>query len=331
MTEHKPDPHIQLATLPAVCYPATLDLADAVLSHEGTVYFYRDAAYSQRMQTTMVAQPGTETYYILVDNEGCILKTSMQATINEIDIELSGDLHLCAEEDYAVSMRMVGPQASQYSYQWTSSLGAVQDKLVFPQSTITDVASENITYSLHVANGACQVDETVLVEVNPLPVYTVDTSDKDSVFVQLQSSGYEPYEFNFEPTGSQAWGSFVRPEPGNYLVSVIDNYGCKTEQYVDIERILVPLVIPPFFTPNGDGVNDIWHIENIEYYPEAVIRIYDRFSKLVAEYNGTVPGWDGTYRGHPMVSTDYWYYIKIEVLGKPISGHVTLFRGKGAD
>ena len=226
---------------------------------------------------------------------------------------------------------MSGPQASQYQYQWHSDLGQVNEKFTFPTSVVSGVATTSDTYYLEVRNGACQVNESVRVDVNPLPVYTVNTEDKDSVFVSLETSGYEPYEFYFEPIGTQFEPNFLRPDPGNYLMVGTDNFGCKTEQYVDIKRILVPLVIPPFFTPNGDGVNDIWHIENIEYYPEAVIRIYDRFSKLVAEYNGTVPGWDGTYRGHPMVSTDYWYYIKIDVLGKAISGHVTLFRGKGAD
>ena len=116
-----------------------------------------------------------------------------------------------------------------------------------------------------------------------------------------------------------------------HTVGVEDSLGCETERDVNIERVLVPLVIPSFFTPDGDGKNDLWVIENIQYYPDAVIKVYDRFHKLVAQYDGTVAGWDGTYRGHPLPSTDYWYYVKVEELGKPLTGHVTLLRGKHAE
>ena len=88
-----------------------------------------------------------------------------------------------------------------------------------------------------------------------------------------------------------------------------------------------PIVIPSFFTPDGDGRNDTWEIGNLSKYPDAVVRIYDRFHKKLVEYNGTAAGWDGNYNGHPCVSTDYWYYIHIPELGKPVTGHFTLFRG----
>lgn len=80
-----------------------------------------------------------------------------------------------------------------------------------------------------------------------------------------------------------------------------------------------------YFTPNGDGMNDLWEIGNIGSYPDAVILIYDRFTRLLRRYTGNDKGWDGTYNGHPMPMDDYWYIIAHPQLGTR-SGHFTLKR-----
>lgn len=88
---------------------------------------------------------------------------------------------------------------------------------------------------------------------------------------------------------------------------------------------LSPVKIPKYFTPNGDGVNDVWHIINIEAFPNANIYIYDRFSKLLVKLKGSDAGWDGTYDGHPMPMDDYWYILFDEAIGT-CSGHFILKR-----
>jgi gliding motility-associated-like protein len=58
------------------------------------------------------------------------------------------------------------------------------------------------------------------------------------------------------------------------------------------------------------------------------VKIYDRFGKLLVELDGAESeGWDGTYQGKKMPSTDYWYVITIGELDKLYSGHFTLMRG----
>ncbi|MBP5318670.1 MAG: T9SS type B sorting domain-containing protein, partial [Paludibacteraceae bacterium] len=78
---------------------------------------------------------------------------------------------------------------------------------------------------------------------------------------------------------------------------------------------------------DGNGINDTWAITNIEYYPEAEIRIYDRFHKQLVDYKGATmgAGWDGLYRGHDCGSDDYWYTITDEYFGT-LAGHITLKR-----
>ena len=101
--------------------------------------------------------------------------------------------------------------------------------------------------------------------------------------------------------------------------------GCKNSFKFRLEA---PDIFPKkVHTPEGDGVNDTWEVTNLrEVYPDAVVRIFDRYGKKLAEYKGEDPGWDGYYNGQPMPTTDYWYEIEIEEIEKTYVGHFTLLR-----
>ena len=76
-------------------------------------------------------------------------------------------------------------------------------------------------------------------------------------------------------------------------VTVANARGCETTVPFIVNRALD--IIPAlFFSPNNDGVNDTWEIENIGHYPHAIIEIYDRFSKHLITYKGKRNwlGWD---------------------------------------
>jgi len=70
---------------------------------------------------------------------------------------------------------------------------------------------------------------------------------------------------------------------GVYTATFESYYGC--DSVVELSLIPDMPVLEPsdLITPNGDGENDFWSIKNIEYYPDATIRIYDRFGKNVYE------------------------------------------------
>ena len=78
------------------------------------------------------------------------------------------------------------------------------------------------------------------------------------------------------------------------------------------------------FTPNGDGVHDLWVVENINEHFD--VFIYNRFSKLLASYRGDFAGWDGIYNGKEQPTDDYWYVIIDRLKNKQYSGHFTLKR-----
>jgi gliding motility-associated-like protein len=81
--------------------------------------------------------------------------------------------------------------------------------------------------------------------------------------------------------------------------------------------------IPKFFTPNNDGINDIWKITEITDNNYRIY-IYDRYGKLLKTLDNN-NGWDGNLDGKPLPSTDYWFQIIFEN-GSTKRGHFSLKR-----
>ncbi|MCR5498392.1 MAG: T9SS type B sorting domain-containing protein, partial [Paludibacteraceae bacterium] len=113
---------------------------------------------------------------------------------------------------------------------------------------------------------------------------------------------------------------------GVHTMHVTDFFGCETSRIFQLDP--PEIVIPDHFTPNGDGVSDNWIVPGLaEVYPASVVSIYDRYGKMLAQFFGAeTSGWDGTYNGKALPSTDYWYQIDIEEINRQYVGHFTLIR-----
>jgi gliding motility-associated-like protein len=84
--------------------------------------------------------------------------------------------------------------------------------------------------------------------------------------------------------------------------------------------------IPNTFTPNGDGVNDLWDITALQAYPGCTISIYNRGGSLVYNSINYPKPWDGTYNGKSLPVGTYYYVIDLKNGKKPLAGPVTIIR-----
>jgi gliding motility-associated-like protein len=131
----------------------------------------------------------------------------------------------------------------------------------------------------------------------------------------------------FDPT---RLNSRAGPDEDSYLTLLItSNRGCKgvDSLFVNIDEDAEPPV-PSIFTPNGDGFNDEFIIPSIEDFPNAVVKIYNRWGSLVYHSNNYFENpWDGTYKGEQAPSGVYFYVITFPVTGRnEIEGTITLLR-----
>ncbi|WP_234969239.1 lectin-like domain-containing protein [Winogradskyella jejuensis] len=98
---------------------------------------------------------------------------------------------------------------------------------------------------------------------------------------------------------------------------------------IDAIEIFRVLDYPKFFTPNGDGFNDSWNIECLSNQTIARIYIFDRFGKLLKTISPRGTGWNGTYNGALMPTSDYWFrvdYLGNDGSSRTFTSHFTLKR-----
>lgn len=112
------------------------------------------------------------------------------------------------------------------------------------------------------------------------------------------------------------------------LAKVTDALSCsKNIEFILVfERTLeVPeIYYPKFFSPNGDGINDFWNLENLGKMNIVSIQIHDRYGSLISQFSIDGRGWDGTFNGTPLPASDYWFVLLTKE--KPIKGHFSLKR-----
>ena len=87
------------------------------------------------------------------------------------------------------------------------------------------------------------------------------------------------------------------------------------------------VVIPNYFTPNGDGQYDTWAPLNLASYPNAETVIYDRYGRKIATLSNKEE-WDGTYGGEALPTGDYWFILRLNEPddNRTFKGHFTLYR-----
>ncbi len=174
---------------------------------------------------------------------------------------------------------------------------------------------------------------TKLVSIVASETATIDRIDRELVLGQRQiviyASGNGNYEYALDDENGPYQNSplFENVSEGVRMVYVRDQNGCGIAQRT-VDRDIEPEDFPNFFTPNGDGYNDYWqYMTPSENFGATVkiIQIFNRYGNLMVELNPDSLGWDGTFNGEQMPSTDYWFRATFTNQQK-VTGHFTLKR-----
>lgn len=94
-----------------------------------------------------------------------------------------------------------------------------------------------------------------------------------------------------------------------YVVSITSDEGCELSDDILI-KVLEKPVIPNAFSPNGDGVNDVWNIQYLDSYPGVIVSIYNRFGIKVYGSIGYLNPWNAFSNGEPVPVGTYYYVIE---------------------
>lgn len=154
-----------------------------------------------------------------------------------------------------------------------------------------------------------------------------DLSDNNIVEIVVANPDGS-YEYAINGGEFQDDPVFNNVPPGINTVIINDKNGCGITE--PIEFLVVGY--PKFFTPNADGIHDRWNVYGISTLIDPVVFIFDRYGKLLKQIDETTIGWDGTFNGRPMPSSDYWFrmdYSRDEggiIVARAIRTHFTLKR-----
>ncbi len=110
-----------------------------------------------------------------------------------------------------------------------------------------------------------------------------------------------------------------------YRLTVSSSAGCTAYDDVKVVFLTQP-IIPNAFSPNGDGINDVWNIPSLESFGNSIVQVFNRYGKIVFNSTGYHKPWDGTYNGSALPVGVYYYLINAGNGKKPYTGSLTILK-----
>lgn len=256
------------------------------------------------------SQPSTTIYARLIHNyiSICYDIVSFELVLGEVPTSQLQEFYYVCEDDYVIISAGIGYD----SYLW--STGETSESIIVTEPGI---------YTVAVTEGFC--DATFGTEVTisePATVANIDTEDwtEDENVITISVLGDGMYEYSLDGLIYQDENTFSDLDSGLYTVYIRDINGCGT-----IQQDVALLNYPKFFTPNGDGINEMWKIPFSWFEEDFEVVIFDRYGKIITGFDSESQGWDGTYNGVKLPSTDYWFLITRQD-GRVHKGHFAMVR-----
>jgi len=133
------------------------------------------------------------------------------------------------------------------------------------------------------------------------------------------SYNWSPSEGLSDPSSSMPIVTTARDL--SYTLAATDANGCKVTETIHV-KICSKILIPDAFSPNQDGINEIWELRGINYYPDAEVNIFNRWGNLIFHSKGYGEPFDGASHN----SGVYYYKIKLDDVLPLQTGTLTLIR-----
>jgi gliding motility-associated-like protein len=283
----------------------------------------------------------TTVYTVTVTSVGTtcppVVGTETVVVIPPVTVTAKADSPTCNQ----ISMGFYGnPTGSSFTYLWSGPSGftstlqnPVIDSATFANQglyflTVTDASNGCIGKDSVPGIYAANIIED-LKNVTPAQVINYGSS------VRLNADSAQ-YFYWYPNDGTLSNDNINNPvaspkAPTTYYVIGVNQYGCRDTDSVFVDVIYENIFIPNAFSPNGDGLNDVFRVGNLNFYTLIEMRVFDRFGDMVYEdVSGSNKGWDGTYKNTPLDMNTYYYYITVmKPDGKTklfFKGDITLMR-----
>lgn len=254
-------------------------------------------------------------YILTIDDDNCQTSDTISITVDSsLKIDLGEDFKLCNDDVFVLS----GFVNDNFSYMWNTN------------ENLSEILIEQAgTYIITATNDYCNLSDTIIVE----QASTNLSLGEDVQFcnllddpIELQAANnYENYLWS---TG-QTSVSITVTEIGNYWLTVKDINGCFSTDTISIlNKCESKLFIPNAFSPNDDGINDVFKpvgIADTGY----LLKIYNRYGQQVFHTTDINLGWKGFYNDKKQpIGVYVWLmrYTDFDNVYHQLKGDLTLIR-----
>ena len=278
--------------------PANVNICDAgeITILAGPWYASYDWSTGSFNQFITVDQPGVYSVTV-TDALGCVSTDNVTVSENGITHQdfLATSGEICAGEEYLVD---AGDQ--WLHYQWANGSR--------DQYFLTSTAG---TFYVTVTDpGGCRYSDSIEVTVLTPPTLELGANMNicpSEVLTLDAGSGFDTYLWS---TGESSQSIDINSS-GNYYVTVTYNM-CTLDDVMNIgDDCPGRLFIPNVFSPNGDGLNDFFHVDYVNM-ETLNVQIYDRWGKYLYESNNKDFQWNGTFNGNPLPEGSYYYTVNFK-------------------
>ncbi|MEO8591318.1 MAG: PKD domain-containing protein [Flavobacteriales bacterium] len=292
------------------------------------LWLFGDGATSTDGSPTHVFAPGDHTVVLIADPNGpCADTLSLFFAIDTIPEAAFSDSVGCALDAYVLDA-----SASADGVTWYWGDGATD----FDSTAQHTYAAEGTYTIVQVVTNAAGCSDSTSVDVTIPPMVratftgALDPCTSDLVVTNSSANAMAQWwSFGDGGTSAQFEPDHQYDEGGTYLVTLIafgaDGCTDTTSVMVDAQFAGIPagFYAPNVFTPNGDGVNDLFRIVGLPECVAPMLRIFNRWGELLFEEPAT-KAWDGTY-GKQVVPDGVYMYVLSDARME-IRGHVTVLR-----
>ncbi len=229
-------------------------------------------------------------------------RTAISFTLFNLPKVSDETLSFCENSSIVLS----GPP-SHVSYEWNTG-----------ETTETINANTPGIYTVKVTNArGCSNLKTITLIETEAPRIQKAVSNENNITMIIGNKG--EFEYSLDGQNYQPQTTFKNVRGGLYTLYARQKYKCGVSTFTYLH-----LVIPKFFTPNGDGINDVFTINGLESLKFSHFSIFDRYGNLITTSRNTSIEWDGTNGGLALPASDYWFHIQTN--DTLIKGHFALKR-----
>ncbi len=262
------------------------------------------------------------------DSSGCVhnIVSSVPLANNLVVDARPSDTSVCVGATF--TPRII---SAATSYSWTPTTGLSSSTIAQPVIT---VGNSNVQYIVTAQLGACVAKDTINVTTLLPPVIS---AGPDLIIINgdqiqlLATAGAGTYLWT--PSTGLSATNILKPFAAptvttTYTLKATSTQGCVS---TDDVKVTVLNCVDPMnaFSPNGDGINDVWMVNLGACFKTAVVEVFNRYGNQVFKDNAYANNWNGTYKGKPLPDGTYYYIVTINLInGKKtyVKGNVTILR-----